>query len=408
MTALAIGTTTGRQAPIDPASVETALLPFGMSTTLPAAAYVSEEVLAFEVDRFFTQGWVCLGRADGLVGNGQARAVRLGSEPVLLVRDREDRLRAFYNICRHRGHRLLPEGQAVDVRLIRCPYHSWTYRLDGTLKTAPTLTQSPEFDPTEYPLIEVSIAEWRGWLFADPSGAAGDLADHLGNLDEVVGPYQPERLVAAARHDYEVAANWKLIVENYHECYHCSTIHPALCKVSPPDSGHDVQPTGLWCGGTLDLLDHAVTMSFDGVSHGTMLPGLDADRLRQVMYVGLMPNLLISAHPDYVMTHRLVPLSPDRTFVECEWLFSPEDVERSDFDPAYAVDFWDVTNREDWNATENVQAVIGSRGFRQGPLSSWESTLYQFYHMIGNAYLGRPVTPPFVPAVPDPRVGGRT
>ncbi len=385
------------RAPIEEAGVEAALAPFGHSVTLPAESYTSEDVFAFEADRFFTRGWVCAGRLDGLLGPEQARAIQLGREPILLMRDGDGTLRAFYNTCRHRAHLLLPEGDAVDMRVLKCPYHAWTYSLDGQLKGAPSLTRSPDFDREDYPLVEVAADTWEGFLFIDPSGQAGPLSDHLGNLGEVMDPWQLSTLRPAARHDYEIAANWKLVVENYHECYHCSSIHPALCKVSPPESGVDVEPTGLWCGGTLELMDHAVTMSFDGSSHGEMIAGLDADHLRQVMYIGLMPNLLISAHPDYVMTHRLIPLGPGRSYIECEWLFPPEAFEREGFDPAYAVDFWDVTNREDWAACEAVQRGVASRGYRQGPLSPWESTLYQFYQMVGSAYLGRVVTAPPVP-----------
>ena len=385
------------RAPIDPAEVELSLAPFGRSLTLPKDSYVSAAVFEFERQRFFTDGWVCAGRIDDLVGPGQARAITMGSEPILLLRDSDGMLRAFYNACRHRAHELLPIGDAVDMRVLKCPYHAWTYAMDGTLKGAPTLTRSPDFDRSDYPLIEVATETWLGFVFLDPSGAAGPLAHHAGNLGEVLAPYEIERLWSVARHDYEIAANWKLVVENYHECYHCSSIHPALCEVSPPDSGVDVEPTGLWCGGTMDLKDHAVTMSFDGASHGMMLPALSPDQLRQVVYVGLMPNLLVSAHPDYVMTHRLVPLAAGRTLIECEWLFPKEALEQPGFDPAYAVDFWDVTNREDWAACEGVQRGIESSGYRQGPLSPWESTLYQFYQMVGSAYLGRLVTPPPVP-----------
>ena len=386
------------RAPIGEAGVEAALAPFGESVTLPAEAYISADVFAFEQERFFTAGWVCAGRLDGLVGANQARSIQLGNEAVLLMRDDGGVLRAFYNTCRHRAHELLPIGdEAVDMRVLKCPYHAWTYSMEGSLRGAPSLTRSPGFDKDDYPLIEVAAQAWEGFLFLDPSGQAGPLEDHLGNLGEVMAPWQLSTLRMAARHDYGIAANWKLVVENYHECYHCSSIHPALCKVTPPDSGVDVEPTGLWCGGNMYLMDHAVTMSFDGASHGSMINGLDADGLRQVMYIGLVPNLLISAHPDYVMTHRLVPLGPDRSYVECEWLFPPEAFEKPGFDPAYAVDFWDVTNREDWAACEAVQRGVSSRGYRQGPLSPWESTLYQFYQMIGSAYLGRPVTAPRVP-----------
>ena len=383
---------------IDPTELDAVRASFGRSVTLPGAAYTSQDVFEFEKDRFLTRSWVCAGRIDGLVGAGQARAIELGEERILLMREEAGTLRAFYNTCRHRAHELLPVGEdPVDMRVLKCPYHAWTYSLDGQLKGAPTFTRSTDFDKAEFPLIEVPAATWGGFLFLDPSGQAGPLEIQLGNLSEVLAPWQLETLRPAARHDYEIAANWKLVVENYHECYHCSSIHPALCKVSPPDSGEDIEPTGLWCGGTMELMDHAETMSFDGVSHGVRIPGIDDELARQVYYMGLMPNLLISTHPDYVMTHRLVPLSPNRSFIECEWLFPPEAFELAGFDPAYAVDFWDVTNREDWAACEAVQRGIESRGYRQGPLSPWESTLYQFYQMVAAAYAGEPVTPPRVP-----------
>jgi Rieske 2Fe-2S family protein len=384
------------RAPISQAAVEAALAPFGESVTLPAEAYTTDDVFAFEQERFFTRGWVCAGRVDGLVGTNQARAIQLGNEPILLMRDGEGDLRGFYNTCRHRAHELLPIGDAVDMRVLKCPYHSWTYSLEGALKGAPSLTRSPDFAKEDYPLIEVEAETWQGFLFIDPSGEAGPLAEHLGNLDEVLAPWQLATLRTAARHDYEIAANWKLVVENYHECYHCSSIHPALCKVTPPNSGVDVIPTGLWCGGDMTLMDHAATMSFDGVSHGTTIPGLEEELRRKVMYAGLIPNLLISAHPDYVMTHRLIPLSAGRSRIECEWLFPPEAFDKDGFDPAYAVDFWDVTNREDWAACEAVQRGVVSRGYRPGPLSPWESTLHQFYQMVGSAYLGRPLAAPQV------------
>lgn len=145
------------------------------------------------------------------------------------------------------------------------------------------------------------------------------------------------------------------------------------------------------------LADHAVTMSLTGLSQGVNFRGLRPGQEREVLYVGVFPNLLISPHPDYVMTHRTVPLAPDRTLVECDWLFAPEALARDGFDPSYAVDFWDITNREDWTACENVQRGARSRGFRPGPLSPWESTIYQFLNMVGQAYSGRSVQPPLMP-----------
>jgi glycine betaine catabolism A len=384
-------------APIDHSAIETVLAPFGSSRTLPAEAYRSAELFAWEQQHLFAGSWVCLGRSAGLVASGQVRGVEVGGESVAISRDRLGELRAFSNVCRHRGHQLVEEGEAYDLRLIRCPYHSWSYTLDGSLRSAPTFTRGEQFDPADYPLIELPTAEWQGWLWINLSGDASPLAAHLGNIDQEIAPYRPSELVVAARHHYEVAANWKLIVENYHECYHCSSIHPALCRLTPVDSGVDFHPTGLWCGGTMELKDHAETMSVDGRSGGVFFTDLSPTRRRQVIYVGLFPNLLLSAHPDYLMTHRLTPVSVDRTRIECEWLFPPGALSLETFDPAYAVDFWDITNGEDWAACEGVQRGIRNRGHRPGPLSSWETTVYQFLQIIGNAYFGRGLIPPLVP-----------
>ncbi len=390
-------------APIDPRAVDAVLAPFGSSRALPAEAYRSPDLFAWEGAEIFGRTWFCLGRTDDLLASGQVRAVAVAGEELLLARKPDSTLHAFSNVCRHRGHALLDVGVAVAARQIRCPYHSWTYRLDGSLRSAPTMTQSERFDLSEWPLVPVRSGDWLGWWFVDLSGVAPPLDQVFGSLGDVLAPYEPRRLQRADRHEYTVAANWKLIAENYHECYHCTSIHPALCTVTPPNSGHDLAPDGLWCGGTMTLKDHALTMSNDGVSHADRFRRLDEDSARKVLYVHVLPNLLVSAHPDYVMTHRLTPVGPDRTDIECDWLFAPESLDRADFDPSYAVDFWDVTNREDWHACEGVQRATANRGFLPGPLSPWESTVYQLHGVIGRAYRGQGLQPP--EHVPSTRTG---
>ncbi|MGH2819975.1 MAG: aromatic ring-hydroxylating oxygenase subunit alpha [Actinomycetota bacterium] len=381
-------------APNPPRKLEPCLLPFGRSFTLPAEAYLSEQVFAWERTHLFEASWVCVGRSEDVARPGDRKAFGAGAEEILVVRDQAGALHAFFNVCRHRGHQLLQPGACVNATVIRCPYHAWVYGLDGSLKGAPRYGEVEGFDKADYPLIEARAAEWRGWLFVNASGDAPALSGHVGNLDEFVAPYEPERLRSAARHGYVVKTNWKIAHENYHECYHCPSIHPELCRVTPPDSGENMAPTGAWAGGTMDLMDHAETMSLDGRSHGVALRGLDETRRRQVLYFGLLPNLLISLHPDYVMTHRMEPLSTDRTLIECEWLFAPEALERDGFDPSYAADFWDVTNKQDWRATESVRRGVASRGYRQGRLSPVEDAVYAFITTVARAYLGRGVKAP--------------
>jgi glycine betaine catabolism A len=354
---------------------------------LPAAAYTDALVLRWEMEHFFDGSWVCVGRSEDLRYAGDRRAVRLGHERILVVRDESGELRAFYNVCRHRGHELMAVGETASGRFVRCPYHAWAYGLDGELRGAPGFGKSDGFDKADYPLVPVRIAEWQGWVFANASGEAVPFEEHVGNLGDMIGNHGAGELVTAARQDYEVEANWKILVENYHECYHCPSIHPELCKVSPPKSGEDHESRGAWVGGSMELEDHAETMSLTGESFAPRLPLLAAGQEREVYYYQIFPNLLISPHPDYVMTHRLTPVAPDRTHVECEWLFSREAVETEGFDPSYATEFWHITNGQDWRACEAVQRGVSSRGYRQGPLSPEESTVGKFVAMVARGYL---------------------
>ena len=387
--------------PFRPEQLEACLIPPGR--TLPAEAYISDEVFAWETERFLQGSWFCLGRSSDLARPGDRRAVRIGTEGVLLARGSDGALRGFFNTCRHRGHELVACGGPVaNDRYIRCPYHSWTYALDGTFKAAPNFTDRRDWqrrDP-DNSLIPARVEEWGGWAFVDCSGEAPSLAEHIGNLAEEMDPYEPERLIPASTHEYVIHANWKLIAENYHECYHCSTIHPELCRVTPTDSGVAFEPTGLVVGGSMDLMDHALTMSLTGESRGVPFRRLDAEQRRHVLYLHLFPNILISPHPDYVMTHRLEPLDHGRTRIECQWLFPPEAIDLDGFDPSYAVEFWDITNRQDWNACEGVQRGAAGRGYRQGPLSDPEGNVWQLIALVARGYLEGRVAGA-VPALPS-------
>jgi glycine betaine catabolism A len=355
--------------------LDPALRPFGESTMLPAAAYTSEQVLAWEWRHLFAGSWMCLGRTTSVTAGATQRALSIGGIGVVVTASDEG-VRAFANTCRHRGHELLECGTGNDRRSLVCPYHGWAYDLDGSLRTAPRMGSSLE--PRDFPLVELPAVDWHGWLFVNASGTARAFSDHIGTLAEHVAPYQASKLVVKARHSYEVAANWKIIVENYHECYHCPLIHPELCAVTPPTSGENWHEPGAWVGGTMTLREHAETMSLDGVSRGVMLDGVDP---RTVAYVGVFPNVLISLHPDYVMTHRLTPMSASRSRVDCEWLFVD-----SVNDPSYAVSFWDLTNRQDWAACESVQRGVSSPHFRPGPLAPSETAIYDWVTMVARAY----------------------
>ncbi len=361
---------------------------------LPPVAYVDEAVFEWERKHFFGQGWLCVGRSDQVAAPGDQRAEQVGSGSVLLTRDEDGAVHAFANTCRHRGHELLPCGASASQSVIICPYHAWTYGLNGNLRAAAGFKNRPGFDAGQFGLVELPVAEWNGLIFVDGSAEASPLDEALNSLDTLIAPYEMSRLAVAGTHEYDAAANWKILTENYHECYHCPSIHPELCKVSPPKSGANYDLPGTWVGGNMDLRDGMVTMSLDGRSDGVPLRGLDAEGLRTVIYVNVFPNVLISLHPDYVMVHRLVPLAANRTRIECSWAFAPEAMARPGFDPSYAIDFWDITNRQDWSACESVQRGLSSPHAVAGPLSPQEDAVYQYVTMVARGYLGQPVWNP--------------
>jgi glycine betaine catabolism A len=383
--------------PIDPLLLEPCLRAFpNEARTLPAQAYLSDEVFAWERRHFLEGSWFCLGRASDLAEPGDQRAIAVGEEGILLVRGHDGVLRGFFNTCRHRGHELLPCGGApTSDRVVRCPYHRWMYDLDGSFKGGPGLAAQEGFDRNDpgHHLASARVQEWRGWVFVNASGDAADLSEHIGTLDRLIGDYEPELLFVGEAHDYDLAANWKIVVENYHECYHCTEIHPELCMVSSPTSGADYDPTGTVIGGSMELLPHAETMSLDGKSMGVPFRKLSGAALREVYYLEMFPNLLLSIHPDYLMTHRLEPLSPRHTRVECAWLFPPEAKDKPGFDPSYAADFWDLTNRQDWAACEAVQRGVAGRGYRQAPFSDLERIVHQSMSLVARGYLEGRVRP---------------
>ncbi|MGI9197678.1 MAG: aromatic ring-hydroxylating oxygenase subunit alpha [Candidatus Nanopelagicales bacterium] len=378
-------------APLPAEALARTLAPFGESRMLPVEAYTSQEVFDWERRHFF-RGWTCVGRSADIAEPGMQRAERAGDSSILLVRGEDGTLRAFANVCRHRGHEILPCNGTARARAITCPYHSWSYRLDGELFSAAGYGGFASFDMSEFPLRQLAVEEWHGLVFVDPSGQAGPLSQHLAGLEDRIAPYRLETLEVRGRHEYVIKANWKIINENYQECYHCSSIHPELCQVSPPESGENWAPSsGAWVGGFLDLREHAVTMSLDGHSDGAFIPGLSEVEKRRIDYIGIFPNLLVSLHPDYVMTHRAIPLSPGETWVECAWAFPPEATSLPGFDPAYATDFWDITNREDWAACESVQRGMESGFAVPGPLAPDEDAIYQFVTMVARGYLHQPL-----------------
>jgi Rieske 2Fe-2S family protein len=348
----------------------------GGATTLPSRYYVSDEVFALERERVFARSWVCVGRQEQLAQPGDFFLAEVAGESLIVVRDRTDAIRAHFNVCRHRGTRICDQPQGHFAGSIQCPYHAWTYGLSGELQTARNMELVPDFDRADYPLIAAAVRIEAGFIFValePPPAALPPLAQLRGKL----AAWGVETLRVGASARYELACNWKLVFQNYSECYHCPLIHPQLTKLSPPDSGRNDFSEGPVLGGYMTLRHAGSSMTTSGNSL-TPLGTVSGDELLRVYYYTIFPTMLLSLHPDYVMTHRIRALGPARCEVLCDWLFAASAVDSPDFDPSDAFNFWDVTNRQDWHVSELSQRGIGSRAYRQGPYAEAEGLLAAF------------------------------
>lgn len=352
--------------------------------TLPARYYVDPDYFAGEREHFYGHSWVFVGHVGDIPASGDYVLREVVDESLIVCRDDDGEVRAFYNVCRHRGTRICEADGHVSSRFV-CPYHAWTFDLKGKLTGAPHMSEGTNFRKEDFPLKPVHVGVWDGLIFVNLSSACEPLEAQLADLPERFRPWRIADLKRGARIEYDVAANWKLIIQNYSECLHCPVIHPALQKLTHYLSGLNVPPTRTYLGGSMDLRDGIATLSLDGSSRLKPLPGLsEADR-RRAHFFAVLPNLLLSPHPDYVITHALWPISEGRTKIVCDFLFHPLELAKPDFDVADIVAFWDLTNRQDWHVSELTQQGMKSRSYSPGPYSSREDFLYAFDRIILDA-----------------------
>lgn len=354
-----------------------------VAKTLAQKYFTSPAIFAQEREKIFSSRWILAGHQSQIPQAGDYFLAELAGENLVVVRDKGGAIHAFYNVCRHRGARLCEE-QIAHTAAIQCPYHAWTYALDGRLIGAPHMDETPGFDKANYSLHAVNLALWEGFIFVNLADKGTGVSDPgYNSLERWFAPitgkfarWNMPALRSAKRIEYEVRANWKLIFQNYSECYHCLGVHPELSKISPYDSAENDLTEGPFLGGFMRInKDKSLTMT--GNACALPVGDFGNEEFRFVFYYSIFPNMLLSLHPDYVMVHQLQPRSPERTVVFCDWFFNPEAAGVSApgyrFDPDDAIKFWDMVNRQDWHVCELSQQGISSRAYEPGPYSARES-----------------------------------
>ena len=337
--------------------------PVNLEETLPRADYLDEDRFALERRAIFHAEWFCAGRLEGLDEKGDYRLADIAGERILLVRGDDAILRGFHNVCRHRGAELVPLEGPHSGRFaagIRCPYHSWTYRLNGELYATPHF----DVDKTCLGLHAAEVDAWGGYVFVRIAAGTQDLAEMLGPIPQRIRRYPLGDLRIGHRIDYRVRANWKVILENYNECYHCGGVHPELCKIVP--AFRKGGGSGLAWDEGIPQREGTNTFTITGTTTRAAFPDLDEEE--KVRHKGelIYPNLLLSLSMDHAASFTLWPRAAGITDIVCEFLFHPDEMARADFDASDAVEFWDLVNRQDWAICESVQRGMGSTAFQTG------------------------------------------
>lgn len=369
-----------------------------LTSTLPGALYTDPAVFRQEQQHIFESLWCCAVRAADLPRPGAFRTVRIGRESVLIVRNRRGGFGAYLNVCRHRGARLCTDESGEVRRNLQCPYHAWTYDLDGRLVAAPNLQRMPDVDRSERGLLPVRLREWLGYVWVcladEPPSfeetVTGTVAERLGGT-EAVERYGMAGLDLGRRITYDVRANWKLLVENFMECYHCATIHPELTDVLPEFAeGYAAQ---YYVGHGAEFAAEAEGFTVDGSGGFARIAGIEESQDRRYYAITVRPQVFLNLVPDHVIVHRMFPLAADRTVVECDWLYAPE-VVASGADLSRSVELFHRVNAQDFAACERTQPAMDSRAYRAGGvLVPSEHHIADFHRWVTRLLPGSPGAP---------------
>jgi Rieske 2Fe-2S family protein len=346
--------------------------------TLPGKYFSSPDIYERETQEIFRKKWIVVGRTADIPHVGDYLLHELDGESFIVVRDDQRRVNCYYNVCRHRGTRMCEESCGHFTKRIRCPYHAWTYDLDGSLKAAPNMTEVEGFEVSAYSLEEVRCVVWKGFVLINLGQDCEPFETSYGSILSRFDDWRLEDLVSTHRVTYDLKANWKIVFQNYSECYHCSLVHPQLNPVTSVKTASNDLEEGPFLGGPMILSDAYDTISMGGELCGDLFPRLSVEDQNRVYFYTLFPSLFISPHPDYVLVHRIERRGSDSTRIVCDWLFPQDVINRPEFDPAKVVEFWDLTNRQDWHVCELTQRGVRSKAYQPGPYSNLESMLAAF------------------------------
>lgn len=358
-----------------------------VTDTLPSTFYYDEDHFKRELKQIWYRQWLCVGRTQKIAAPGDYQVVEVGDQSIVITRGKDAELRAFHNTCRHRGSILCeqPQGHFRGQRIV-CPYHSWTYSLEGDLIATPWRLEGGDFDTSKYPLYEIAVGEWAGFLFINLDEQASAFSNEiLGDIPERLSHWNLEHTVTVHTMTVDLACNWKVFWENFNECYHCPNVHPALCRIVPQfaegmATGNVVRAPG---DNRSPLVDGAVTWSVDGKSELPWFDGLTEHEQRQGQTFGVFPpSGYVVTHVDYARVVQLLPLGAERTQLHVSWMVPPNTLNHPEFCVQKLVELGETVVREDGRASELNQKGLRSHRHHAGVLVAQELFVHDFHDWV--------------------------
>jgi Rieske 2Fe-2S family protein len=364
-----------------------------VQSSLPASWYYDADHYRRELETIWYRDWICVGHVSALERSGDFFTAPIGDQNVIVTRAPDGAIKAWHNTCPHRGSVLCkkPDGRFRNGRII-CPYHTWTFSLEGQLLATPSRIDTDDFEMSDYSLFGIHVDTWRGFVFVNLSDApAAGLAEFLDSEKENLSNWPLESLRPVHQEIRTIDCNWKIYWENYSECYHCPRLHPELCKIMPVFAkgvSDDAELPG-WKPrfegdkGFGRVADNATTWTMDGQSPLPLLEGLTGEeRDTGLMFMSVPASFYIVAHPDYVRSARIVPRGPERIDLIIDWLLpadigevSEDTIQRISALPMLVID-------QDGEACELNQQGLHSRRFERGVLVAQEYGLWDFHEWL--------------------------
>ena len=353
-------------------------VPFERARAMPPSVYTSEDFLAHELRDIFAQDWFCVGRATALSKPGDYVTVELAGQAIIVLRNKEDQLRAMSNVCRHRMSTLL-EGRGNKSSIV-CPYHAWTYNLDGSLRGAPAMTRNDGFCKEEYQLPEVRCEEWLGWVFVTLNPEAGPVAGQLAKVEDLVGDYDMGAYTETFFETHVWNTNWKVLAENFMESYHLPVCHSGtIGGLSKLDE--------MICPPGEAAFNYHTILKNDSLKIALAHPNntrLEGERRRTTYLLAIYPSLLITLTPGYFWYLTLHPLGVGQVRIGFGGGMSPDYVDDADAQAHFAQlkALLDDVNVEDKGCTEKVYRGLSSQAAMPGHLSHLERPNFEFAQYV--------------------------